>query len=240
MTKINFVGKCLLIEEERKKILVIGDLHLGYEGSLQKSGIFVEGGLFKENLEYLDGVFEKIGKVNEIVLLGDVKHEFGKIIWEERKEVVEFLEYLFMRTGRVVIVKGNHDMVVEYIPNVDKVKLFDYCVLGENCFLHGDRDFDGTKDKKIKRLIIGHAHPAIKLEEKNGAKIEKFKCFLVGKFEGKEIVIVPSFFEGSVGSDVRERNLGLAWNFKLKNFRVRVVQEESLETLDFGKLSSLD
>lgn len=36
--KIEYIGKCLLINVDGKKILAVGDLHLGYEESLNLGG----------------------------------------------------------------------------------------------------------------------------------------------------------------------------------------------------------
>ena len=71
MTKINYIGKTLLIETEKKKILVIGDLHLGYEEALNKTGVFVSRKLFDEVIEEFDKIFEFIGnKYGEKELAG--------------------------------------------------------------------------------------------------------------------------------------------------------------------------
>ena len=39
MSKIEYVGKCLLVTIMGKRILVVGDLHLGYEEALQRAGV---------------------------------------------------------------------------------------------------------------------------------------------------------------------------------------------------------
>ena len=236
MTK--YIGKCLLVEEGEKRILVIGDLHLGYEASLNERGIFVGRNLFSENIEYFDRIFEKVGKVDEIVLLGDVKHEFGSINYQEREEIFNLLEYFRDKCSKIIIVKGNHDKIVEYLFEEEIVKIVEYYVVGKYCFLHGDRDFDVLIGNRIKFWVVGHGHPAVKLRE--GVKMEKYKCFLVGKYKGKGIIIVPSFFEGNAGSDARENELKFAWKFKLENFNVKVVQEDSLEVLDFGMLKNIN
>ena len=41
MSEIEFIGKCLLIEQNKKMILVIGDLHLGYENVMREAGILI-------------------------------------------------------------------------------------------------------------------------------------------------------------------------------------------------------
>ena len=234
-----YVGKCLLAEIGKKRILVIGDLHLGFEEALNTSGIFVSRKMFEENVAYLDRVFEKIGKADEVVLLGDVKHVFGNINRQEWNDVLRLLDYFKDKVKKVIIVKGNHDKIVEPIARKAGVEVKDYYALGNCCFLHGDRDFIDNYDDKIEYWIVGHGHPAVKISEPGGIKIEKYKCFFVGKFKGKKIIVVPSFFDYSAGSDPRENDLGFIWKFDLKNFEVLVVQDENLKVLNFGKLEKI-
>ena len=249
MTKIEFIGKTLLVSNEKEKILVIGDLHLGYEESLKESGIMVPLKLFEEIINELDNVFEHLKKkkvkVSKVVLLGDVKHEFGKNRIEDYKEIGELMNYLRRKTWSVILVKGNHDVVVKsVVKKLDRVELMDYFVLGGVAYVHGDKDFPEIHARDIKTWIIGHGHPAIVLEEKKGSKKEKYKCFLDGKFKGRRVVVVPSFFDVNLGTDVLSdymgSGLGLAWNFKLEKFIVKIVSDDaSLEVLDFGKLRNL-
>src|SRR3989344_4516954 len=102
MEKIEFIGKCLFISG-RKKVLVIGDLHFGYEEYLNRTGIFVSRKMFSDAIKYLDKVFKRTGKVDFVVLLGDVKHDFGRINLQERKETREFIEYLKKNSNEILI-----------------------------------------------------------------------------------------------------------------------------------------
>jgi len=239
--KIEYIGKTLLIEENNEKILVIGDLHLGFEESLRESGVMLPLNIFGEIIKNFDLIFGKIGKVDKIILLGDVKHEFGKIQRDERKEIGEILSYLKTKAEKIIVVKGNHDVIINFvIKDSDRVELVDYCIIGNTAFLHGDRDFPEVNEKGIKTWIIAHGHPAITLYEKKGSKKERYKCFLKGKYRGKEVIVVPSFFEVREGTDVLgDFDLGFAWNFKLDNFEIKIVQDNSLEVLNFGKLKDI-
>ena len=86
------MGKCLLIENKHngksKKIVVVGDLHLGFEEALNRTGVFVSREMFNDIIKYLDGIFEVMGRVDEIVLLGDVKHVFGQVLKQEWNDVL--------------------------------------------------------------------------------------------------------------------------------------------------------
>lgn len=238
MQNIKFIGKCLLVRTEGWEILVVGDLHLGYEESLNRSGVFVSRKLFEEMIEYFDKVFEKTGRVDEIVLLGDIKHDFGRISQQEWSDYLKLVRFLEKKCGKIVITKGNHDKILEFMTRKgEKVELKDYYLINEFAFFHGDKSFAEVYDKKIKYWVMGHAHPAVKITD--GVKIEKFKCFFVGKFEKREVIIVPSFIAANEGSDPRENDLGLAWKFNFDKFDVKVVSDENLKTLDFGILRKL-
>ena len=233
--EIEYLGKCLFLKRER--ILVIGDLHLGYEESLNNSGVFVSRKMFEEVISYLDKVFFRTGRVEKVVLLGDVKHGFGNIIRQEWNDVISLMDYLREKSEEIIIVKGNHDVILE--PIVKKrecIILKDFYIYEDFCFLHGDRNFEEINNKKIRYWIMGHGHPAVKIGD--GVKVEKYKCYLEGTYEKKKIIIVPSFFEGNLGSDPRENDLGFAWDFNLNRFKVKVVGE-GLEILDFGELGKI-
>lgn len=237
MREIEFIGKCMLISSNEKKILVIGDLHLGYEGALRETGVLVGDELLKEYESYLERVFDKVGKVQEIILLGDVKHVIGKIIKEEWSNVLSFLDYLKEKCDKIVIVRGQHDALVEPIIKKRKeIKLREYYISGKYGFLHGDKAQVGVENADVKYWIVGNAHPAVKISD--GIKIEKYKCFLIGEYKDKKVIIVPSFIYNNEGSDPRENDLGMAWKFKYNKFKVIVVGED-LKDLEFGKLEKL-
>jgi len=250
--KMRYLGKCLLLEDERKentgkneKVLVVGDLHLGYEEALNKAGVFVSRQMFEEMISDLNLVFGEVGHVNKVILLGDIKHDFGGILKQEWRDVTKILDYFSSMADKVIVIRGNHDTMLEPILKKKKMKLRDYYIWKEFCFLHGDSDFEFLWDRKrgsgkeIEYLVVGHGHPAVRLNE--GVKSEKYKCFLVGKFRGKNLIVVPSFIDYYVGSDPREGEIVLAWDIDFGNFDVKVVPVApgELEVLDFGKLKRL-
>ena len=55
---IKYVGKTLLIEKKGERVLVVGDLHLGYEEALERSGIAIGKKMFDEMIGYFDRVFK--------------------------------------------------------------------------------------------------------------------------------------------------------------------------------------
>lgn len=233
---MKYLGKCLLIEREDKKILVVGDIHIGYGKEGELSGALVNKKLFEETLFELEKIFFKIKKVDILVLLGDIKHSFSEPNQESRYDLINLFDYLEKKAKKIVIIKGNHDTFISSILGNRKIQILDYYILNDICFIHGDRDFEEIHQPKIKTWVMGHLHPAVKLKEDN--KIEKYKCFLAGTYKGNNIIILPSFIDITEGVDVREMFGNLAWDFDLKNFEVFIVSDD-LNVLSFGKLKEL-
>ena len=197
---IKFLNKCVLIKEKSKNILVLGDLHIGYEESLNKIGVLVPRMQFKEMVDELREIFSDTGRVDEIVLLGDLKHEFGEISKQEWKEVTGILDLFKKWAKQIILIKGNHDTILGPIAKRKEIEIKEFYVTEGICFLHGHKMYPECLDKKIKSIILGHRHPAVVLSDKY--KKERYKCFLVGKWKGKKVIILPSFFPFIEGSDI--------------------------------------
>ncbi|MDO8627401.1 MAG: phosphoesterase, partial [Candidatus Diapherotrites archaeon] len=102
-------------------------------------------------------------------------------------------------------------------------------------FLHGDSLKFFKEFLKAKTIIIGHDHPAISLRE--GVKMEKFKCFLKGKYEQKKIIVLPSMNQLSEGSNVLSEKMSSPFlKQNLDNFELWVVGDK---TYYFGKIEDL-
>ena len=281
MTKIEYIGKTLLIEINGKKILVVGDLHLGYEEALNRVGVFVSRKLFDEVIEDFERIFGRIkeiakkenkladktkrltvnnggenkvksdelsgdndGVVDEIVLLGDVKHVFGSVLNQEWGDVLRLIDYFngkMKKRGKIIITRGNHDAILEPIAKKrENVQLVDYYVVNNIIFLHGDKDYEEIWTDKIKLIIIGHVHPTVRIRDRDGIKEEKYKCFLSGKYKERNWIIVPSFAEYSEGMDVRDVDgIEILRKIDLLKFNVKVVDPDGLNVKDFGKLGKL-
>jgi uncharacterized protein len=230
------VGKAILLDfvdgESNKRVLAVGDMHLGYEGSLQASGYLVLSEILDSVIGDFDKIFGKIGNVDEIVLLGDLKNDFGRISDQEWRDILKLFDYL-SKKGKVIVVKGNHDKMLEPVAWKRKIEVKDYYIVGSVGFLHGDRDFSEVENCEV--WVVGHGHPAVNLKE--GVKEEKYKCFLVGKFKGRKVIVLPSFLPVREGSDPRDYDLGFAWPLKLKEFDVGIV--DGVEVRWFGRLGGL-
>ncbi|VVB82695.1 3',5'-cyclic adenosine monophosphate phosphodiesterase CpdA [uncultured archaeon] len=186
------IGKTLFFP--KKGILAIGDLHLGFEYQLQQSGILVPEMQIKEIKEELKKIFEEIEKrklkLKKIIFIGDLKHSFS-YQWREKNYFNDLLKFLreYVKDENIILIKGNHD-TIDYSFS-DRLK--DYFIEGEIIFSHGHQLFPEILEKKIKTIVMGHLHPSIIISDNQGIKKEKYKCFLVGKFKQKNVIILPSF-----------------------------------------------
>lgn len=225
----------ILLEEDGERVLVIGDLHIGYDEAIRRSGILLPNVTLKNTERDLQQILDKVGKIDKVILLGDIKHSFG-LMGLEWKGILAFLDRLFEYCKTIVIVKGNHDASLEYIADKRNIVVMNFYLWKKYAFLHGDRDFQEIYDSTIACWIVGHAHPAVWLRD--GAKREKYKCFLVGTYKRKKVIVMPSFFTGNEGSDPRENDLELAWPLDFGKSQVIIVGD-ALETFDFGVLNKL-
>lgn len=250
---IRFLHDCLLIENE---ILVIGDMHIGYEEHVIQKGIFPRV-QFKEIIRKLDEIFkllddEKI-RLKKIVLLGDLKHEFGGISnteWSDALKLIDYLENKLSRKNRkggLILIKGNHDNIIGPIARKRDFELKEYYKIKKKgksiCFLHGHK-FNKKCLDGSDILIMGHLHPAITLSDKY--KKEKYKCFLVGKWKRKKAYVLPSFSGINFGYDVSllrsedEKDGFLIVDDKsLRKFEVIIYNSKERKEYNFGKLSKL-
>ena len=83
---------------------------------------------------------------------------------------------------------------------------------------------------------MGHEHPAISVG--NSIRQEKYKCFLKGKWKGKEIIVMPAFNPLTEGTNVLEgKCLSPFLQGNLDTFEVFVPAGK--DVLSFGKIRNL-
>lgn len=226
---IEIIDLALLID---KRILVIADLHIGFEEALNKEGVLVPRFHYKDIIQKLENVFKKISNVKKIILNGDLKHEFGRISHQEWKELSALFEFLKTKCKELIVIKGNHDTILEPIAMKKEIILVQEYREKDLLIIHGDK----IPEKIENVIIIGHEHPAISLRDK--AKIEKFKCFLKGKYKSKTLIAQPSFNPSIEGSNILKEQFLSPFFSDISNFNVFIVGKE--EVLDFGKVKNLN
>lgn len=237
-----FIDKSLFFPE--KGILVIGDLHIGYEDALVESGILIPERQVKEVIENIERLIKEINKrgygLKKIIFLGDIKHMFG-YEWREKagfNKIIDFLEK-YVAKENIIPIKGNHDTIDYSYGNMRN-----YYLDGSIAFIHGHESFPEIYDKGINIVISGHLHPSVIIQEDPGVKKETYKCFLEGKSKGKMFIVLPSFLDFYEGTPVNYYSEDFVESFSIiprkdiLKFRIHVVGEDKV--YDFGRICDLE
>ena len=217
--------------------LVIADVHIGYEEALNKQGVLVPRLQFEEMAKRIGSILKTLkgDPVKTIVVNGDLKYEFGTISEQEWRNTLKFLDLLAKHCQDIVLVKGNHDTILGLIAKKRNVRVVDYYIAGKVLVAHGDKTPNKETLKHISTIIIGHEHPAVSLKE--GARVEQFKCFLKGRYKGRNLIVQPSFNTMIEGTNLlRDTILSPFLKQNLDNFAVYVVEDK---VYNFGKVNGL-
>ncbi|NIA10168.1 MAG: phosphoesterase [Nitrospiraceae bacterium] len=218
---------CLNIPEERS--VIIADLHLGYEGVLCMEGVAMPRYQGKVIMERLDNIMKRYGP-EKVIVNGDFKHNFGRNLEQEWREVSNMLKFL-CRESEVVLIRGNHDNFLKTIASKFGVPIMDEYEVAGATISHGHRRIEG------KRIIIAHEHPSIKLRDEVGATIS-LPCYLFSD----EIIVMPAFSPLASGTDVSSADAGdylspVLRGCDMDKFKVLAISEVGL--LDFSTVGDI-
>ena len=180
--------RCVVFD--REKVLVIGDLHLGYERALEDEGMYLPRLNTESIRELLNRILEKY-EPRTVVLLGDIKHDFRRAKFEGKEEVRNIVR-LIADAAEPVIVKGNHDNYVQNIVADMGIDVVDYYDVG------GYRLEHGHVDSGVRPVVIGHEHPSVRISGSMCGGI-KMQCFMYARKEG--VLVIPPFSFLSSGTD---------------------------------------
>ncbi len=233
---IRAVGLALYIN----KTLILGDVHMGYEEAINKTGVLVPRHQYKDTIKRLEHLFvlletEKL-PVSKIIINGDLKHEFGTISETEWRNTIGVLDTLLKECLNVVLVKGNHDSILGPIAKKRSVAVKDYEFVGNMLVCHGDKIPKKSILDKARVIIIGHEHPAVALRDRS--RLEKYKCFLAGKWKGKDLVVMPSFNTAVEGADILSEKQLSPFLKDISDFQVFILGERG-NLINFGSVSRL-
>ncbi|MFP4403864.1 MAG: metallophosphoesterase [Nanoarchaeota archaeon] len=219
---------------EKTKTLIISDIHIGYEESLNKQGFLIPRHQFKLTYDKLNKLLKKT-KPKRIIINGDLKHEFGIISQTEWVHTLKIIDLLLSFSSNLCLIKGNHDNILDPITKKRNIEIKDYIILDNLLIIHGNKLPENNLLKGITTIIIGHEHPAISIE--NYPRTEKFKCFILGKYKSKNLLVLPSFNLITTGTNIlKEKLLSPFLNQDMNNFNVYIIGNE---IFDFGKIKDL-
>jgi putative SbcD/Mre11-related phosphoesterase len=177
----------LLIQTKDKRVLVVGDLHIGWEISLLEKGIHIPPQVWRITNGVLNIVREYIP--DQIILLGDIKHTIPKISLEEWTAVPEFFENVQKMVADVTVITGNHDGGLEsLIPPSVKIIPSTGLVVGKKPIVglfHGHA-WPAPEVLTAELLIMSHVHPIIWFRDKLGAWMVK-QVWIKGRCNSQQL-----------------------------------------------------
>ncbi|MCS7145598.1 MAG: metallophosphoesterase [Nitrososphaerota archaeon] len=171
---MEFVGDdaALILETGGKRLLLISDIHLGYEAELAREGIYFPNQL-PNILERISKLLER-HSVDTLVLLGDVKHRVAGVSWRESRQVTELLKVLSKRVGEIIITPGNHDAgVLSLAEGMAEVVSGRGLIVGDAWMLHG-HCWPPPQAAEAKLMVIGHTHPTVSFARGPGSRRKIF------------------------------------------------------------------
>jgi len=162
----------LLLQGEGERVLVVGDLHIGWEVTLAQHGIHVPS----QTPKLADRLIEIIGRSGptKIVFLGDVKHTVVGAQLEEWRDVPEFFEKIVPLVSDIEIIQGNHDGDIEPMtpPQVKILPPSGIALWGRFGLFHGHA-WPAPELLACESLIQGHLHPVVAFTDALGYRISK-------------------------------------------------------------------
>jgi len=227
----------LLIQKQKERMLVVADLHMGWEVKLAEQGIHVPS----QTQKILEKMIQLIDKCKPtgIVFLGDVKHAIAKVEIEEWRDIPEFFEAITKRVSDIQVIPGNHDGNLEpLLPKAAKVLPSAGIVFGDVGLFHG-HTWPAPELLKCRNLVTGHVHPTVAFRDPLGFRITrqvwvKAKCnnpqlaksllkslnikptkdpidslekHFKIKFRALNLLVMPSFNDFLGGRPINEKNM---------------------------------
>lgn len=187
-----------LILEDKKRHLVVTDLHIGFESRLVANDIHIgPEEIIAETVQSLEKIIES-EKPDSLILLGDVKSSVESISKIEWSVVPRFFE--IGKKIETIVIPGNHDgNIQKLVPDWVTVSSPSGIVIGDTLMTHG-HVMPSENLSHIARIVMGHVHPVYFHEGSVldgqrvwiSMKVEKSQIFPSTTGE-MEIIIVPSF-----------------------------------------------
>ncbi|MDI9619325.1 MAG: metallophosphoesterase [Candidatus Nezhaarchaeota archaeon] len=222
-------------------ILLVADLHIGYEQALEKQGIHVPRSTYPKTKKAMESMLCNVNP-EKVVVLGDVKHEFGVPSDQEWAEAKDLLKWLLDLGLEVHVVRGNHDnYIVSILKRYGAGFHNQSMIVGRYLLVHGHEQLEEHGNVEV--LVMGHEHPAIALKDHFGFK-RKFKCFLKGMWGNLSLIVLPALSPLASGSTINESPKGLLLspilraNVDIERFKPVVVEDGAgvYEFPEIGKL----
>ncbi len=156
----------LLLREGSRRVLVVGDLHIGYERILFKQDYYSTNLTIRIITEF-EKLVEKL-EPTEIIILGDLKHSIQDFSKPEFHQIAQLLQHLQQR-AKVTIIPGNHDADLELV-TPDDTKISSSAGLrlqfkSKQIYLLHGHAHPSSDILSCDSMIMGHIHPTISISK---------------------------------------------------------------------------
>jgi DNA ligase-associated metallophosphoesterase len=205
--KISFKGEDLVLLPEKAiwfpeyETLLVSDTHLGKGSHFRKAGIAIPTILEQEDLATLSDIIE-LYKPKELIFLGDLFHSDMNNDWEWFKLWRQLHQHI-----KMILVKGNHDILPLYLYHLLNLDVVDGKQLGAFKLYHD------LPKKEIEHYVIsGHIHPGIKITGKARQNMV-LPCF----YFGKNNAILPAFGKFTGKAIIKRKENDLVYAIAGKN-----------------------
>lgn len=176
----------LLLTNGSERVLVVADLHIGWEVSLAQKGIHVPS----QTPKLLEKMIQLIKATTptSTVFLGDVKHAVQKVELEEWRDVPEFFQKISELVKDIQIVPGNHDGNLEALttPNVTIHSSGGFALWNRIALLHGHA-WPKAELLGCETMVMAHLHPVVAFTDELGFRMVR-PVWVKAKIDGKKLV----------------------------------------------------
>ena len=155
-----------MLKSGEHRILVIADLHIGWEVALSNEGIHVPSQTPKLTKKLVEILEEH--KPEKLLIIGDVKHTVATAEKIEWQDVPEFFTEIRRHVPEIMVIRGNHDGNLDpLLPENIKTLPATGAVIGDTGFFHGHQ-WPSPELLGCKILVMGHVHPVIAFRDRAG------------------------------------------------------------------------
>jgi len=161
----------LLLQRKSERVLVVADLHLGWEVLLIQKGVHIPS----QTPRILNKILQLIKKCKptRLIFLGDVKDAIAKVEMEEWRDIPNFFEAIDKKVSDIQVVPGNHDGTLEpLLPETVKILPSTGVVFGNVGLFHGHA-WPAPELLGCRSLITSHIHPMVAFRDPMGFRMTR-------------------------------------------------------------------
>lgn len=227
------------------RAVIVGDLHVGLETDLARGGVRVPSQTprMRDRLQRL----VTMTGAERLIVIGDLKHT---IPTSTRQEVAELPDFFDGIDASVELVRGNHDVDIDYLPDVVMHPATGIRV-GDVGLAHG-HTWPDEDVMRARTIATCHNHPAVMLVDALGHR-HKEPAWIRARFtdaarerytgipDDARLIVVPAFNElvGGIAFNAHEGQRLLGPLFSNGLVDVDRARAFTLDGVDLGSVRSL-